>query len=95
MCIYIYIYIYIFLKKKKKKKKKNSRKVSYELSNSLTNALALYNELVNLWNKKVLKNEETNQPEIPINSYLYSTSVNIIKNLYESLKKKLTEYLFL
>ncbi|KAL6590168.1 hypothetical protein LY90DRAFT_498958 [Neocallimastix californiae] len=69
-----------------------SRKVSYELSNSLTNALALYNELVNLWNKKVLKNEETNQPEIPINSYLYSTSVNIIKNLYESLKKKLTDY---
>jgi len=68
-----------------------SRKVSYELSNSLTNALALYNELVNLWNKKVLKNEETNQPEIPINSYLYSTSVNIIKNLYESLKKKLTD----
>ncbi|ORX41804.1 hypothetical protein BCR36DRAFT_400625 [Piromyces finnis] len=66
-----------------------SRKVSYELSNSLTNALAQYNELVSLWNKKVLKNEETGQTEIPINSYLYSTSINIIKNLYENLKIKL------
>jgi len=66
-----------------------SRKVSYELSNSLTNALALYNELVGIWNKKVLKNEETGQTEIPIDSHLYATSINIIKNLYENLREKL------
>ncbi|OUM63549.1 hypothetical protein PIROE2DRAFT_9900 [Piromyces sp. E2] len=65
--------------------------LSYELSNSQTNALAQYNELVSLWNKKVLKNEETGQTEIPVNSYLYSTSINIIKNLYDNLKIKLIE----